>query len=491
MPVTLLLIGSLLTTQVSEQHERWLSRLELPYVSVVDMELYFTDQDLQLERFQLGFPEDPEDMVRLAKEELEAGEPPARLLHQASIGFWGLEDREQSWKLLMSSLRAYEQSLEEDPNDFEQHIYFAEALKRAGGLTGKAAFFEKMQEQFAAAAELDGNSAVPGVEAAAVLLKRWSFARRLGEEDANWLREGVESAQQAIDADPSEPGGYWYRFALRFTALSDSELEIPPPERDRQVLEAVAELLEGAEGLEQGDRLLFAAHFVSVAARIRAAEGPAEALAAWGTVDEFVAGMMGHLEPFADDERFSTRAGQTSWMHYSMTSDGEGWEEALARTLALGVEEEQALGIAVYGFEYRGYSELAALLAERLIDVLESDAGRALLVRYLYLTERFADALEAVLEFDERTPETEIQRGILLLRTGERTAARECLEAQRAERGESGPLLHAIGVGLALAGEYEAAVEVLTDAVDLLKENESAALTLAEVEKLATGDRRR
>ena len=134
-----------LATPASPDAEAWLSRLELPKlfnVSVSTSPLAF-ERMVPFERYGLGFPAEPAERVRDAKERLEAGEPPARLLHQAATGYAGLEESDRAWKTLMTSFQAYEAELAAEPDDFDLHMSFGLGLQMAGDWSGEPLFFEK------------------------------------------------------------------------------------------------------------------------------------------------------------------------------------------------------------------------------------------------------------------------------------------------------------------------------------------------------------
>lgn len=487
-----------LATPASPDAEAWLSRLELPKlfnVSVSTSPLAF-ERMVPFERYGLGFPAEPAERVRDAKERLEAGEPPARLLHQAATGYAGLEESDRAWKTLMTSFQAYEAELAAEPDDFDLHMSFGLGLQMAGDWSGEPLFFEKMGEQYAAAAELEPDDARPGVHGAWAAKVRWFRANAKGEADSEWLSEGLAWAQGAVDAAPEAIGGYWWCFELGFLVLF-AEHGDELIQHSAELTALVDELLEGCDEVEDGELVRFVAHIHGLMFQLASLVGDdadeelegetREALVE--AMTEHIDGLMARVEFCEESDALAHMVAMLYWTHFCMTCEDDDWDEALSRALELGVEHEVALGIALHGFHKRDLPERAAECATLLEESVETDPGRAALVAYRYETEDYAGALEAALEYEDPGPAHEVQRAVLLLRTGEEDEALELLEELAGEKAEAaGHLQHALGVARAIAGELEQAVEALEAAIDLLEDSEEAQATLDELRELLEDD---
>jgi tetratricopeptide (TPR) repeat protein len=488
-----LLITSLALSAPLDEAE-WLSRLELSRVFKASAEPNFDDVKLGIEYFELGFPEDPKEMIRDAEERHAAGEAPARLLHQTALGFAGLEDDERAWRVLLASLDAYEEEIEAEPDDFELRMYCAAAFQTAGAVSGSQEFFERMEEEYEAAAELAPDDYRPGAQCARAEWKRWMLGKSRDVADDEWIEEGGLRAEQALEAAPTAAGGYWWRFFLKMWRARVIDTEATAEEQQERLLAAVQELLEGSEEVEDGGRLRFAAHYYSATLKLMdIADGQREAQRAeyLEAISAHVEGMLESIEAFAGNEEVTRGAALICWAHDCATGDGEDWQESFARVEELGLEREIAFGMAAVLFQKQDQPQAAARFAELLEGVLETDMGRASLVTYRYRAGDLEGALELALEYEEVTPNTEIQRAVLLLRTGEREAALELLEELAEERDDEGNLYHALGVARALAGELEGAVNALETAIELLEDGEEAERTLDEVRERLEDDEAR
>jgi tetratricopeptide (TPR) repeat protein len=483
---SILLVASLALSPGHDDSE-WLSRLKLPKLVDISVNLLFTDEMLGVEPFELGFPEDPEEKLRDAKKRLDAGEAPARLLHQAALGFLELKEYEKAMEALNNCLGAYQQEIEIAPDDFDLRMSCALAFKSAGHLSWNQVCFEEMQKQFLAAAEKAPDEWRPGFHCARAQWERWWRGRAIGDKDDTWLDQGILRAEEAIEADSTAAGGHWWRFFLTMMRVMMIESDESSEVQQQELADAVSELLDACDEVEHGDRLRFAAHFYGASLEISVVvkgdenweeEEGLELISLHGE------GLLKTVHCFADDDEVLSAAALMYWTSFCLSGDEGDWEKALKRATKLELSEEKAFGMATYAFHRRDRAEAAAMFAALLEEAIESDEGRAFLVPYRFKLDDFEGALEILGEFDEVTPDTEIQRGVLLLLAGQREAALELLEKLAADRDDEGNLYHALGVGRALDGKLEAAVKALEVAVSLLEDSDGAEETLEEVRGL-------
>jgi tetratricopeptide (TPR) repeat protein len=485
------------TTPTTPDVDVWLTRLELPKafnIQVAISPMSFGPL-VPVEYYDLGFPDSAEECMRDAEERLGAGEPRARLMHQAAYGLAGLGDSERAWQGLMAAFKAYELELEAEPDDFDLRISFEIALGMAGAWSGEPIFYEKMSEQCAAAAELESGSCHALVEGARALKNRWLRARANGDENDEWLVEGLAWAEQAIEEEPGAIGGHWWRFELGFlTLVAEHGSEITQHTSDTAAL--VSELLEGCDQIEDAELVRSIAHLhgaiFELAALLADPEDEELREAVLPVVGEHIDGVMSRVELCEEYERWSAAVALTYWSHYCLEAEGEGeeWDRALEQAMELGLDLERCLGIALIAYEMKDMIERAEVVAARLEQEIVTDRGRGALVGYRYKTGDYTGALELASEYEGDKPEQVVQHAVLLLRTGEEEAALELLEELAGDEEEvGGHLQHALGVARAVAGRLEAAVEALEAAVDLLTDSEDAENTLNEIRERLESDR--
>ena len=486
------LLASVLALPLSPDEESWLSRLELPtrFTHSIRSSPIAFERAIELKRFELDFPEgDPEEIVQNAKERIEAGEAPARLLHQGAYALLLMEENEAGWKWLMAALDAYTAVIDEEPDHFEHRMYFAHALHSAGRMTGGDEFFEAMVEAYEAAGDIEPGDFRPATHCSWAFLYRWLRAK--GEGEVEWLDVSLEFAERAVEADSTEADGHWMLFEVGCVRLN---VTYEGGRRGKGVeLVAVADvLLEGCEDLddsERSDMVRFAGHFfrASFSLMTLSADPDEEERS------DLLAAMSADIELVMAEERFVELSGSlgevvaaTFWAFRcnTMEADDESWEADLERVCEMGLVREIATGMVAVFAQRRGHDTIAAKAASLLEEEIESDQGRAALVAYCYEASDFEAALEALDGYEETAPETEIQRAVILLRMGQRDEARELLEELAEEHDESGHLYHALGVARALDGELEGAIEALDTAADLLEDDEDVLETLAELEEL-------
>jgi tetratricopeptide (TPR) repeat protein len=473
--------------------DEWLAGLEMPrgiHLRVNTSPMAF-ERMVEVEYFDMGFPEDDREKVEDAEARLKAGEDPARLLHQAAMGFAGLEESEKAWKALVSAIRAYDSEVGESPDDFDLRMSFTVALGVAGLWSGEEIFFEKLDEHLEAASQLEPEDARPGSQGAVVWKQRW-FRAKSKDEDAldSWLETGLGWAEAAREADPAAKGGHWWCFELGFIALHTEYGEALSSRPELGGL--VDELLEGCDQLEESRLLRFIGHLHGVVFQLAVAvNGDDE------TREELRENITGHMQGVMERVEFCERSqplanavGSTFWaVTCSYCGDDEDLTDALEQAVDLGLSREYCLGMATTSFIHRELPERATEHVELLEEELESDVGRAALLVYHYEREEFELALEYGEQLESDSATRHVQLAILQLRLGEHEEALDALEALSEDDPDlKGDYQHALGIARALAGDYEGAIEALEIAIDRLDESSAAESALDEIEGLKSAE---
>lgn len=462
----------------------WLARLPLPRLYRANLRLEATDRDLGLAGYDLGFPATPEEQIRDARDRMEAGERSAAVLHQASAALLG-RDPENLRKLLPACLAAYRKELEERRDDLGLCVGFAKALCLAGSATRDDRFFRDSAEELERAAALAPEDWRIRSEHAAMLVTRALVGARAGHLDPAWLDASASMAEAALRAAPREPEVHWRLFHARYLGL------VTGPQGDRDPFPDIAGHADAFAGgvaeLEGAGRLQLCAEGFWFLACIPSRAVPEEELpspAPDDVVRERVAAFRGRLAAADLPAGLRRDLARTWWTLYALAGPLEGWDGAFDEARGAGLEEQEALTLALMGLHRRGSAEAAAGVAARLAQSGTEDGAFRVLTVYRHETGDDAGALDALAQVLETDVPVRLARGILELRRGRTTEAVQhltllALEAKGTP--EHGHVLHALGVARAMAGDLAGGSASLAQAAEALEEDAGVAATLAEV----------
>jgi len=469
---------------------QWLVRVDMPSLYHAQMNLVVADADLGVEGYDMGFPDDPRQMVQDAEEKLNAGDRSAQTLHQAAHGLFALRMGDELTRILPACLGTYAKAVEEDPGNAHLRVGFAQVLGMAGVVSGNDRYFNDAEQQFAAATGAEPDNVSIRLDHATMLVIRTMGSRR---PDVAWIESAVAIAAEALKLAPDEVGPQWRYFHSRYIQLAlgtDSDGALPTLE-----IAALADELTATTANKAGSELLaLTAEGYWFVANLPGRVDPEEGVAVPADDDAVRERMQGFPERLLAGN--TSRGMQLSlaaawWTLYAFAGDVEGWKEAGEVAQSLGLPVDQVLTLALMGFHRRGSPEAAAAVAELLTMVDQTEPIHRALAVYWNQIGDDAAALASLSQIQQPDIAVRLASAILRLREGERIAARDELTdlLPRLEaKPLSGDVEHALGVALALGGEFEAALPHLERAAVKLKSADGVRATLAEVKALLEAD---